>query len=296
MLCDLRDSVEAGATSDTAVASVKWMGRGSRVAVGTEVGTVQLWDAATQQRIRSLPGHHGKVGTLAWSGDVLASGGADGRIHLRDVRSPARPLRSVLRGHTGEVCGLAWSPDRQHLASGCSGAKLVVWDATATRSLRQCIGHTAAVKAIAWSPHQRGVFASGGGLEDPVIRFWCAQTPTAPAPRAAVNTAAQLCNLAWSAHSNELVSTHGYAHTGPQNQVMLWRYPTMARPTTLRRGHTSRVLFMAVSPGGRTIVTGAGGSDETLLFWNAFSGPPRAQHRGALSPKASPLCLFSQIR
>lgn len=33
-------------------------------------------------------------------------------------------------------------------------------------------------------------------------------------------------------------------------------------------GHTSRVLFLAMSPDGETIVTGAG--DETLRFWNVF--------------------------
>jgi cell division cycle 20-like protein 1, cofactor of APC complex len=33
-------------------------------------------------------------------------------------------------------------------------------------------------------------------------------------------------------------------------------------------GHTHRVLYLAMSPEGETIVTGAG--DETLRFWNAF--------------------------
>ena len=33
-------------------------------------------------------------------------------------------------------------------------------------------------------------------------------------------------------------------------------------------GHTFRVLYLAVSPDGKTIVTGAG--DETLRFWNVF--------------------------
>ena len=33
-------------------------------------------------------------------------------------------------------------------------------------------------------------------------------------------------------------------------------------------GHTSRVLFLSMSPCGETIVTGAG--DETLRFWNIF--------------------------
>lgn len=34
-------------------------------------------------------------------------------------------------------------------------------------------------------------------------------------------------------------------------------------------GHTYRVLYLAMSPSGDTIVTGAG--DETLRFWNIFN-------------------------
>jgi cell division cycle 20-like protein 1 (cofactor of APC complex) len=33
-------------------------------------------------------------------------------------------------------------------------------------------------------------------------------------------------------------------------------------------GHTSRVLYLSLSPDGQSIVTGAG--DETLRFWNVF--------------------------
>ena len=35
-------------------------------------------------------------------------------------------------------------------------------------------------------------------------------------------------------------------------------------------GHTYRVLYLSMSPDGKTVVTGAG--DETLRFWNAFPG------------------------
>ena len=33
-------------------------------------------------------------------------------------------------------------------------------------------------------------------------------------------------------------------------------------------GHTFRALYLAQSPDGETVVTGAG--DETLRFWNIF--------------------------
>ena len=36
-------------------------------------------------------------------------------------------------------------------------------------------------------------------------------------------------------------------------------------------GHTCRVLYLAVSPDGQTIGTGAG--DETLRFWRVFPTP-----------------------
>jgi cell division cycle 20-like protein 1 (cofactor of APC complex) len=71
----------------------------------------------------------------------------------------------------------------------------------------------------------------------------------------------------FSKNSNELVSTHGYS----LNQIILWSYPTMHKLATLT-GHTQRVLYLAGSPCGQSIVTGAG--DETLRFWNVF--PPNA--------------------
>ena len=41
----------------------------------------------------------------------------------------------------------------------------------------------------------------------------------------------------------------------------------MKKVTTLT-GHSMRVLYLAMSPDGENIVTGAG--DETLRFWKVF--------------------------
>jgi len=40
------------------------------------------------------------------------------------------------------------------------------------------------------------------------------------------------------------------------------------RQLTTLTGHSMRVLYLACSPDGQTIVTGAG--DETLRFWSIF--------------------------
>lgn len=44
-------------------------------------------------------------------------------------------------------------------------------------------------------------------------------------------------------------------------------------------GHTYRVLYLAASPDGQTLVTGAG--DETLRFWNVF--PPEKRKEKKIS-------------
>ena len=253
-LCDLGP--------DDSVTSVSWTQRGTHLAVGTSVGEVQIWDAAKCQTTRSMSGHQARVGTLCWSGHTLSSGSRDRLILQRDVRV-AEHFTSKLSGHKQEVCGLRWSFDGQQLASGGNDNKLYIWSPHSTSPVLRFNEHTAAVKAIAWSPHQNGLLASGGGTADRCIRFWNTQTATA---LSCVDTGSQVCNLCWSKNINELVSTHGYS----QNQIVVWRYSSMSKVATLT-GHTLRVLYLAMSPDGQTIVTGAG--DETLRFWNVFPGP-----------------------
>ncbi|GMF39623.1 unnamed protein product [Phytophthora fragariaefolia] len=222
-------------------------------------------------------GHLARVGTLGWSGQSLASGSRDRTILVRDLRTQ-EPFHNKLAGHKQEVCGLKWSFDGRQLASGGNDNKLLIWNvqsmssglsSDATMPLARFNEHSAAVKAIAWSPHQHGLLASGGGTADRCIRFWNTQSLTA---LPFVDTGSQVCNLMWSKNANEVVSTHGYS----LNQIIVWKYPTMTKLATLT-GHTFRVLYLAMSPDGQTIVTGAG--DETLRFWNAF--PSMKAQRGS---------------
>jgi len=73
----------------------------------------------------------------------------------------------------------------------------------------------------------------------------------------------QVCAILWSQHYRELVSGHGYS----QNQLTIWKYPSMARIAELT-GHTARILALAMSPDGSTVASAA--ADETLRFWKCF--------------------------
>ncbi|KAG8959093.1 substrate-specific activator of APC-dependent proteolysis, partial [Tulasnella sp. 419] len=293
-LCDLRDDHVTG---------IGWERQGSTLAVGTQKGLIHIYDADTSQLVRTYNSHSQRVGALSWSMTpttpgaavsvgsystaTLSSGSRDRTIVHRDLRAPEEHYRR-LTGHRQEICGLKWNFEGTHLASGGNDNKLLVWDASWSTSGGRGAGrssdseagdsgldlnpqplykfheHQAAVKAIAWSPHTSGLLASGGGTQDKTIRTWNI------ANGHLVNwldTGSQVCNLTWSKTTNEIVSTHGYSSTKAQHQVCIWKYPSMDTTATLS-GHTHRVLYLAMSPDGETIVTGAG--DETLRFWHAF--------------------------
>ncbi|KAL2333257.1 hypothetical protein Fmac_014470 [Flemingia macrophylla] len=241
------------------VCSVQWTREGSFISIGTNLGQVQIWDGTQCKKVRTMGGHQTRTGVLAWNSRTLASGSRDRNILQHDMRVSS-DFVSKLVGHKSEVCGLKWSCDDRELASGGNDNQLLVWNQHSQQPALRLTEHTAAVKAIAWSPHQSGLLVSGGGTADRCIRFW---NTTNGHQLNSVDTGSQVCNLAWSKNVNELVSTHGYS----QNQIMVWKYPSLSKVATLT-GHSMRVLYLAMSPDGQTIVTGAG--DETLRFWNVF--------------------------
>ncbi|GFZ51047.1 APC/C activator protein CDC20 [Saitozyma sp. JCM 24511] len=263
-LCDLSTTTLNGEEVSDSITGLDWTNRGSTLAIGTNRGTVEIWDAENCKRVRTMSGHTGRVGCLAWNGPILSSGSRDRTILHRDTRMPEHYMRRLSGHHKQEVCGLKWNQDTDQLASGGNDNKLYVWGGTDSRPTWRFGEHRAAVKAIAWSPHQRGVLASGGGTADKKIRFWNSLTGGLVSE---CDTGSQVCNLMWSRNSNEIVSTHGYSGGPVSNQIHIWRYPSMTQVATLT-GHSFRVLYLAMSPDGQTIVTGAG--DETLRFWNAF--------------------------
>lgn len=206
----------------------------------------QRWDAEATKKLRTLGGHGARVSSLSWNQHWLSSGGRDSIIIQHDVRS-ANHIASTYAGHTQEVCGLEWNSDGTTLASGGNENFLCIWDAamsTRRRNGRQqrtdhesprviLTQHQAAVKALAWCPFHRGLLASGGGTADRTIKFW---NSNSGALLNSVDTGSQVCSLLWSTHNRELCSSHGFS----ENQLILWRYPTMTKIQEFK-GHTSRV-------------------------------------------------------
>jgi len=257
-------------SEDEIYTSVAWNYKGDILATGLSNGYLNLWDVNKMQMIRDdLEVHQNRIGVVAWNTNHLfASGSRDKTILVRDIRIPGRKS-TIMRftGHRQEVCGLKWSPNDSQMASGGNDNKLFIWNLKKGDAEAKFGDHKAAVKALAWSPHQNGLLLSGGGNNDKTIKFW--NTLTLQQTKS-IFTGSQVCNLIFSRNSNEFVSTHGFSN----NQIIIWKYPELEKIGVLE-GHSSRVLYLALSPDGETIVTGAG--DETLRFWHVF--PPLTESK-----------------
>jgi len=276
--------------SEEYISSVAWLPQSTNtLAIGTSDNCIQLWDVESNKMLRNLRGHVSRVSSLSWNNHILSSGSRDTRIINHDVRIQNNVVNTIEQ-HSQEVCGLAWSPCGSFLASGANDNTLKIFDVSTSfgancQPLYNLTDHQAAVKALAWSPHERHLLASGGGTADRCIKFWNASSG---AMLNSVDTGSQVCALQWSPYERELLSSHGYA----ENQLCLWKYPTMTRTKELR-GHTARVLHLATSPDGSMVCSGA--ADETLRFWNVF-GSEGKRKQDAVSTGASTLSKAKSLK
>ncbi|VYS68136.1 unnamed protein product [Arabidopsis thaliana] len=259
--------------------------------------TVYLWDASScyTSKLVTIDDENGPVTSINWTQDGLDLAVGLDNSEVQIVNNDVRIRSSIIGtyvGHTEEVCGLKWSESGKKLASGGNDNVVHIWDRSLASSnptrqwLHRFEEHTAAVRALAWCPFQASLLATGGGVGDGKINFWNTHTG---ACLNSVETGSQVCSLLWSKSERELLSAHGFT----QNQLTLWKYPSMVKMAELN-GHTSRVLFMAQSPDGCTVASAAG--DETLRLWNVFGEPPKTTKKAASKKYTDPFAHVNHIR
>ncbi|XP_071039762.1 cell division cycle protein 20 homolog [Parasteatoda tepidariorum] len=260
------------------ISSVSWLNEGNVLAVGISTSEIQLWDVSAEKRIRTMKSHTTRVPSLSWNSYILSSGSRTGVIHHHDVRVSEHHVGTLIN-HTQEICGLKWSLDGRYLASGGNDNLVNIWSADAgvgqtdAQPLHTFNEHQAAVKALAWCPWQPNILASGGGTADRHIRFWNCNLGTS---LNSIDAKSQVCAILWSKEYKELISGHGFAN----NELIIWKYPSMAKVAELI-GHKSRILNLAMSPDGKTVVSA--GADETLRLWNCFASDPKKKKSGPTS-------------
>jgi WD40 repeat protein len=236
---------------------------GRTLASGSLDNTVKLWDAASGQLLRTLPGRPGGImnnigfTSVAFSPDgrTLAAGNMDSTITLWDATS-GQSLRRLAGPYPNSVDAVAFSPDGRILVSGGADMMIRLWDVASGRALRAVPDDHDLT--LGFSPNGR-IFASGG--LDKTSKLWDAASGQAP------HTLAGHTNFVHSiafSPDGAVLASGSYDKT-----IKLWNASSAQLLRTLA-GHTEPVECVAFSPDGRVLASAS--DDKTIRLWVGASG------------------------
>ncbi|MBW0009332.1 MAG: hypothetical protein JO063_04290, partial [Pseudonocardiales bacterium] len=205
--------------------------------------------------LRTLTGHDGTIGRIAWSPDgrLLATPSSDGAVRIWNTDSGAC-LRTIRQNKS--VVDVAFDPDGRILATAGTGGTSL-WDVDSGKlpdRLASGICH-----AVAFSPHS-GILASANDLG--VVTLW------------ELSTGSALCRI--TGHNSVVASVAfdgegGMLATGGDvdGTVGLWAIPS-GQHLRAFDGHAERAISIAFHPGGGTLASAS--FDRTIIVWDLTTG------------------------
>lgn len=170
--------IEIPAEED-AVVAMAWSPDDRYLAIVRENGPIALFQPLVSRNAVSyieLPSDASSV-VFSGSGNDLAIGDADGKIHIWGISS--QKFTQTIRAHFGRINALATFPGSDSLISGGHDRMLNLWDLRSGELITPLAGHFRQVFAIAVSPDGRTIVS--GGLEGD-LRIWRSGTANQARP------------------------------------------------------------------------------------------------------------------
>ena len=217
---------------------------------------MKLWDAATGDEVRSLPGHAGPVARVVFSRDGrrLLSADFTGVVKVWDAETFKEI--STFRAALGVA---ALSADGRRVAFPVEGAIVHVCDAaTGEVALPPFRAHDAPIVSVAFSSDGKQLATASW---DRTVRIWD------------VSTGRQLRAL--GGHRN-VITWVSFSDDGRRIATASWDKTAKVwdaetgKELRILQGHEHRVLSVAFSPDGRRLATAS--QDNTVRIWDAASG------------------------
>jgi eukaryotic-like serine/threonine-protein kinase len=228
----------------------------------------RLWDAASCLPIGKVLGHQNQINSAAFSpdGKVVITGSSDGTARLWDSAT-GLPLGQPMV-HQSPVISVAYSPNGTTVLT--ASKNVFLWEPAAGQPLGRPLEHHGPIHPLAYDPSGKKILTGG---PEKAVRLWSAVTAEPigePMVQSDFISAATITpdgrtvltvrtdNLArlWDAASGRLIGRAMDQGNPPRSQGMMSQ---------------ERVLSVAYSPDGRTIVAESGAGRKVTL-WDASSG------------------------
>jgi WD40 repeat protein len=158
-------------TAATGIASTVRLlsGSGRWLVVGTEDGTIWVYDVFTGGSPRHFAGHNQRIFSLEISPDErwLLSGSRDLTARRWDLETGEE--KGVFTGHRMSVSALAFAPDQTTIATGSWDDTVRIYDTSTGLELAVYGAHSASVHDVGFAPDHRTLAVMSGAGE---LRFW----------------------------------------------------------------------------------------------------------------------------
>ena len=261
-----------------AVNQIAFSPDGKRLASCADDGTVKIWDLGNGRELRTYREQKGKVKSIAWSDDgKLIASAAGNEIHLWNPDTGER--KSILKGHTGQINGVSFRNDNKALASGSDDRSIRIWDVEKGNEIKVVNAPQLVNKAqlpqviyqVTYSPNGKLVASVSG---DGLLQVW---KPDAPEPQQKLvlgSSAHQLgayqvvfspdMRSIYTCGADKSARQHG--GTDVEGQSVSGTGVRQKNFDISVGGHNEPVTALALSPDGKTLVTGS--RDRTIRVWD----------------------------